>query len=67
VTAVATPTRFLTIADMARRLSVPRHKVVWIIATRGIRHAAEIGEQHGYDEASENEIRAHIAAIHSSR
>lgn len=61
------PTRFLTIADIARRLGVMRHRVVWVLATREIRHDVELGDAHGYSEEAVAAIRKELDAIDSRR
>lgn len=62
-----TPVRFLTVADMARRLNVPRHRVVWVLAARSIRHAVELGDVHGYSEEALAAVLRELQLIDSRR
>lgn len=58
---------YLTIADIAQRLDVPRHRVRWIIASREIEHSVTVGEVHGFAEQAAQEIEREIKAIDSKR
>jgi hypothetical protein len=64
---MASPHRYLSIADIARRLDVPRHRVLWVVDTYSVRPAATIGECRGYTEASVKTVREHLDRIDSSR
>jgi len=61
------PAKYLTIADMARLLDEPRHRVVWILKARDIRHAVELGDQHGYTQDALNEASRELQLIDSRR
>jgi len=59
--------RFLSIADIARRLDVPRHRVVWVLDAYAIPIAAQVGECRGYKESAVESVREHLSRIDSAR
>ncbi len=61
------PCKFLTIAEIARALDVPRHRVAWIIKARAILHAAELGDQHGYTPEAMAEAKRELQLIDARR
>ena len=61
------PVHYLTIKDIARQLNVPRHRVVWVIASREIRHACQVGEVHGYTDQAVQQIAQALRDIDSQR
>lgn len=63
----AVATRYHTMTEIAGELSVPRHRVVHAITSRGIRHAAEIGEQRGYDEQAVAAVRRYLESVDAKR
>jgi hypothetical protein len=53
---------FLTVAQIAERLDVPRHRVVYALQVNAVPHAVEIGDLKGYDESALEVIRERIRA-----
>jgi hypothetical protein len=64
---MARTAQYLSIAEIARRLDVPRHRVVWILDTYAVSPSAVIGECRGYTEAAVKTVREHLDRIDSSR
>lgn len=61
------PEKYLTVADMARLLNEPRHRIVWIIKARDIRHAVQLGGQHGYTSDAVKTAARELQLIDSRR
>jgi hypothetical protein len=56
-----------TISTIAKELSVERHRVVWLVATHSIPHAAMIGHTRVFDDAAVALIRAEIDRIDAAK
>ena len=54
--------RYLSVADIATRLNVPRHRVVYLLAVYCIPHAAMVGECKGYDEAAVESVKQRLGS-----
>ena len=54
--------RFLSVSDIAARLNVPRHRVVYLLAVYCIPHAAIVGECKGYDDAGVEAVKRHLGS-----
>lgn len=63
----ATATKFLSIADIARNLNVPRHRIVWVLDAYAVAPAVEVGDCKGYTNEAQAEISKHLERIYSSR
>jgi len=57
---------FLSVADIAHRLNVPRHRVVYVLAVYSIPPAVRIGHTDnactGYDETGFEKIRERLSS-----
>lgn len=59
--------KFHTVAAIALRLNLPRHRVDWIIRSRGIAPVAVIGETPGYSDEAISAVNEHAAKITKAR
>jgi len=64
--AVAAPA-LATIGEIARRLSVPTHRVEYIIASRGIRPTSRAGNARVFSEADVKFIASELRRIDAER
>lgn len=53
---------FLTVAQIAERLDVPRHRVVYALQVNAVPHAVMVGDIKGYDESALEVVRDRIRA-----
>lgn len=61
------PEKYFTMSDIARLIGVPRHRVEWVLKTRRITAAVEIGENRGFSSIEVEQIRTEIKRIDSVR
>lgn len=59
--------RLITSGVMARELDVPLHRIIWILATRGIQPTARAGTLRLYSRHAFNLVRDELAAIDAQR
>jgi len=68
VVEVATPPEVLrTTGTIAQKLSVPRHRVEYVVRTRGIAHCAVAGRTRVYDEQAVSQIHLEIICMRARR
>lgn len=58
---------YLSVSDLARRLDVPRHRVLWVVTYYAVPYKVQVGECRGYDESAVEVIREHLARIDSEK
>lgn len=61
------PPSLFTLGEICRRLAVPRHKVEWVIGTRGIRPEYQASRCRVFSYASFDRIRRELDRIHAER
>lgn len=63
---MSTLPHYLTAADIAQTLDVPRHRVVYLLAALEVQPAATVGKRKAYAEAIVEQVRAQLAEDRSA-